>query len=143
MMQIITAPSRSNSATEADHDKCRGETTSGGDGYREGCWCRPLRGGAAHVQVVDYWVEIIENACGEQCTVLFGGMHRGPLLGQTLPIAHQDDKGKVDADGEVGDGQHVEGGQHDKLYCLDEALHISVHPAERYHHVLDHVAEPH
>ena len=37
-------------------------------------------------------------------------------------IAHRDDEGEVGADDEVGNGEHVDCRQFDKLYRFDEAL---------------------
>lgn len=58
-------------------------------------------------------------------------------------VAHRDDKGEVDADGETGYGQHVGRSQLDKLYGLDEALRLAVGPTDRDHHVVNGEAEAH
>ena len=50
---------------------------------------------------------------------------------------HQDDRGEIDADGEVGDGQHIASSQLHKLDGPDEALHVLLCPTESDHHILD------
>ena len=58
-----------------------------------------------------------------------------------LLVAHQNDEGEVDADGEVGDGQHVGRSNLDILVEFDEAHHGAAGPAGIYHNVVDEEAE--
>ncbi len=51
-------------------------------------------------------------------------------------LAHRDDEGEVDADSEVGDGQHFGGSKLDVLGGLDEALQVALCPAAGDHQIL-------
>lgn len=49
-----------------------------------------------------------------------------------------DDEGEVDADGEVGDGEHVRRRLFQEFQGLDEPLKVCSDPAHRYHGRLRH-----
>ena len=50
-------------------------------------------------------------------------------------VTHRYDEGEVDADGEVGNGQHVRAHQLQELDGLDELLELDRSPAHRYQRV--------
>ena len=65
------------------------------------------------------------------------------ILGQSFLTAHRDNEGKVDADGEVGDGKHVRRSKLDKLQEPNEALRVVGGPADSDDHMVDEKAQGH